>query len=295
MRPKLTALIAALGFALAATVAGAGTTQAPLKDVHWSFEGPFGKYDQRQLQRGYRVYREVCSQCHSLNLIAFHNLGDPGGPYWDPKYKTSNDNAYVKAIASEFKVNDIDPDTGDPIKRTATPADYFPAPYANDIAAKASLGGAPPDMSLLVPARDGGAAYIYSVVTAGIAPNASSAPAYAPTPACVDIPAGKYYNPYVPGDLSSSLKKGCTAAQAPVGGIIAMPPPLTADKVKFDDGTAATVDQEARDVAAFLQWASDPHMEERKQLGLSVMIFLGLFSVILYFSYRAIWRDVDHH
>lgn len=295
MSRKLAAAIALLGIAiggLSAAPALAATTQAPLKDVHWSFEGPFGEYDQAQLQRGFKVYREVCSQCHSLNLIAFHNLGDPGGPFWDPKYPNSNDNPYVKAIAANYKAPDIDTTTGDAIQRPATSADHIPAPYANDTAAKATLGGAPPDMSLLVSARDGGARYIYSLITANIDPAAKQTTGYAATPACLDLPAGKYYDPYFAGDLSSSLKKGCT--QAPVGGIIAMPPPLVAGKVTFDDGTPSTLDQEARDVAAFLQWASDPKMEQRKEMGLAVMIYLVLFSGLLYLSYRRIWRNVGH-
>jgi len=292
MLRKLTALAVALGF-VAAAPALAGTTQAPLKDAHWSFEGPFGQYDQAQLQRGFKVYREVCSQCHSLNLIAFHNLGEPGGPFWSPKFENANDNPYVKAIAAMYKVSDIDPDTGDAVQRAATSADHLPSPYPNDIAAKATLGAAPPDMSLLVSAREGGARYIYSLVTAQIDPTAAAAASYVKsTPACLDVPPGKYYNPYMPGDLSSSLKPGCTGA--PVGGIIAMPPPLTAGKVTFDDGTPSTVDQEAKDVAAFLQWAADPKMEERKHMGLAVMIFLVLFTGLLYGSYRRIWRDVPH-
>lgn len=274
MLRKLTALAVALG-CLAAAPAFAETAP-PLKDVHWSFEGPFGHYDQAQLQRGFKVYREVCSACHSLNLIAFHDLGEPGGPFWDPKYKTSNDNAYVKAIAADYKVPDIDTDTGDPIQRTATSADHIPPPYANDTAAKATLGGAPPDMSLLAKAREGGARYIYSLIVADIQPSASTVTSYAATPAGVTVPAGKYYNPYMPG------------------GIISMPPPLAAGKVTFDDGTPSTVDQQAKDVAAFLQWASDPKMEERKQLGLAVMIFLVIFTGLLYGSYRTIWRDVQH-
>ncbi len=292
MRFTLTALAAALGLAFAAP-AFAATTQAPLKDVHWSFEGPFGQYDQAQLQRGLKVYREVCSQCHSLNLIAFHNLGDPGGPFWEEKYPNPNDNPYVKAFAQMYQVSDTDTTTGDTVKRPGTTADHFPAPYANDIAAKASLGAAPPDMSLLAAAREGGARYIYSLITADIAPNAAQATGYATTPPCIDVPPGKFYNPYFAGDLSTSMKTGCKAA-VPVGGIIAMPPPLTANKVTFDDKTSATVNQEAMDVPAFLQWASDPKMEERKQLGLSVMIFLVVFAGLLYGSYRAIWRDVAH-
>jgi ubiquinol-cytochrome c reductase cytochrome c1 subunit len=279
MLRKFFALSALLGL-FAAGPALAVSSQAPLKHAHWSFSGPFGTYDQAQLQRGFKVYREVCSQCHALNLVAFHDLGGPGGPFWDPKYPNPNDNPYVKQIASEYKVSDIDPDTGDTVQRAATSADHPPAPYPNDIAAKATLGGAPPDMSLVVKAREGGPDYVYSLVTG-----------YAPAPAGLNVPPGKFYNPYLMGDLSTSWKG---SGQAPVGGIIAMPPPLTAGKVTFDDGTPSTLDQEAQDIAAFLTWASDPKMDERKQTGLAVMIYLVVFSGLLYASYRRIWRKVAH-
>jgi ubiquinol-cytochrome c reductase cytochrome c1 subunit len=258
-------ILALAGLLSLVAVAPALADGPDLKHPTWSFSGPFGQYDQEQLQRGFKVYREVCSQCHSLKLIAFHDLGEPGAPFWDPKYPNANDNPYVKAIAASFKVPDIDPDTGDPIQRVATSADSMPPPYANDIAAKATLGGSPPDMSLLAKAREGGPNYIYSIVTG-----------YTQAPAGVVVPAGKYYDPYMPG------------------GIIAMPPPLTAGKVTFDDGKPSTLDQEAQDIAAFLTWASDPHMEQRKQLGLAVMAYLIIFSGLLYASYRRIWRKVEH-
>jgi ubiquinol-cytochrome c reductase cytochrome c1 subunit len=272
------------GLLAMASSALAETTEAPLKDVHWSFDSPLGMYDQAQLQRGYKVYHEVCSSCHSMNLVAFRNLGDPGGPFWSPKYaKNPNDNPVVKAIAKDFKIADIDPDSGDAIKRPGTTADYFPAPFPNDPAARAANGGAlPPDMSLLAAAREGGPRYIYSVVTAD----------GTPPPAGLTVPAGKFYDPEMPGDVSSYYHGN--PHRIPVGGFIAMPPPLTADRVTYDDGTKATLDQEAMDVAAFLQWASDPKMEERKQTGLAVMIFLVLFSGLLWGSYREIWRKVGH-
>ncbi|MEP6966933.1 MAG: cytochrome c1 [Pseudomonadota bacterium] len=276
----------ALILAALACLAGpalAATTEAPPKDIHWSFEGPFGSYDQEQLQRGYKVYREVCASCHSMNMVAFRNLGDPGGPFWNPKYPNPNDNPVVKTLAKDYQVADIDSETGDAIKRPGTSADYFPAPYPNEPAARASNGGArPPDMSLLVKAREGGADYIYSIVI-GDRPNA---------PHGLTVPVGKYYDPYIAGDLSAFWKGD--PAKTPQGGFIAMPPPLTAGKVTFDDGTKATLDQESRDVAAFLQWASDPKLEERNQAGLAVMIFLLLFAGVLYASYRGVWRDVGH-
>jgi ubiquinol-cytochrome c reductase cytochrome c1 subunit len=283
MLRKLTVLAVAFGL-IAAAPALAESTEAPL--LHppggWSFSGPFGKYDQAQLQRGFKVYREVCAQCHSLKLIAFHDLGEPGGPFW-MKGVDSNENPYVKAIAASFKVPDIDTTTGDTIQRTATTADSMPPPYPNDTAAKATLGASPPDMSLLVKAREGGPDYIYSIVLGDTAA----------APPGVALPPGKYYDPYELGDLSSSLKPGYHGAVAE-GGIIAMPPPLTNCKVTFDDGTPCGLDQEAKDVAAFLQWASDPKLEQRKQTGLAVMIYLVLFSGVLYGSYRTIWRNVEH-
>lgn len=261
----------------------AESTQLPPKDVHWSFEGPFGHYDQEQLQRGYKVYHEVCSSCHAMSMVAFRNLGDPGGPFWDPNYKNSNDNPKVKAIAKDFQVADIDTDSGDTIKRPGITADYLPSPFANDAAARAANGGAlPPDMSLLAKAREGGPAYIYSIVTGDTAD----------APHGLDVPPGKYYDPFIAGDMSAYWHGDPN--KVPKGEFIAMPPPLSDDRVTFDDGVKASVNQEAKDVAAFLEWAADPKMEERKQTGVAVMLFLLLFTGILYASYRNVWRKVGH-
>jgi ubiquinol-cytochrome c reductase cytochrome c1 subunit len=280
-RPGAPALALVVALALP-SAALAVTSQAPPKDVHWSFEGPFGRYDQEQLQRGFKVYREVCSSCHSLKMIAFRNLGDPGGPFWDPKYPNPNDNPVVKTIAHDYQISDIDSETGDAPKRPGTSADYFPSPYPNDAAAKGANGGAaPPDMSLLVKAREGGAAYVYSIITGDTAA----------APAGVTLPPGRYYDPYISGDLSPNWHG---RGDPPPGGLIAMPPPLTPGKVAFDDKTPSTVAQEAKDVAAFLQWASDPKMEERKQAGLSVLIFLAVFTALLWGSYRVLWRHIGH-
>ena len=277
------------GLALAAATVLAGsspvlaaTTAKPLLPVEFSFEGPFSGYDQASLQRGFKVYREVCSSCHSLRMIAFRNLGDKGGPFWNPKYPNPNENPVVKSIAKDYQIADIDPDTGDAMKRPGTSADYFPGPYANDIAAKGSNGGAiPPDMSLLARAREGGPHYIYSIVMGDtdVAPPG------------VTLPPGKHYDPYLPGDMGAVYNgKG----PVPVGGLIAMSPPLTDNKVTFDDKTSGKMSQEAKDVASFLEWAADPKMEERKQLGLQVMLFLVVFSGLIYASYRRIWRGVGH-
>ena len=283
MLRKVLALAALIGL-VAAAPALAATTQAPLLEQTWSFNGPFGMYEPGQLQRGLKVYQQVCPACHSINYITFHNLGDPGGPYWNPKYPNSNDNPYVKAIAASWprQAPDINPDTGDPIHRPATSADVLVPPFPNDAAARASNGGAlPPDMSLLVAAREGGPAYVYSVASYN-----------KPTPAGLTPPPGKYYNPYFPGDVSGAWAGDPN--HVPPGGFIGMPPPLTDCKVTFDDGTPCTTAQEAKDVAAFLTWASDPKMNERKQMGVAVLIYLGIFSLLLYFSYRQIWRDEAH-
>lgn len=266
---------------LAAASVQAATTALPPKDVHWSFEGPFGQFDQEQLQRGYKVYHDVCSACHAMNLMSYRNLGQAGGPFYDPAYPNPNDNPYVKAIAKGFQVPDIDQNTGDTIHRPATAADTFVAPFPNEPAARASNGGAlPPDLSLIIKAREDGPQYVYSLLTG-----------YANAPAGLNVPSARYYNPYFPGDLTSNWSG---AGTAPPGGLIAMPLQLTANRVTFDDGTAATPDQEAKDVVAFLAWASEPHQTDRKRLGFAVMIYLVLFSGLLYASYRRIWRNVAH-
>ena len=271
-----------LGLALAAGSVLAATSEKEPKAVTWGFEGPFGKFDQEQLQRGFKVYHDVCAACHSMNQIHYYDLGITGGPFWQEKYKTPYDNAYVKALAAEVKVADIDPDTGDKVDRPGAPADKLKAPFANEPAARASNGGAlPPDLSLIVKAREGGPRYIYSLLTG-----------YERAPAGLDVPAGKSYNPYMAGDLGAFWHGDKKAV--PEGGFIAMPLQLTADRVTFDDGTKATPDQEAKDVVAYLVWAAEPHQIERKQMGLAVLLYLLIFAGIVYASYRAIWRKVDH-
>jgi ubiquinol-cytochrome c reductase cytochrome c1 subunit len=284
MLRKLSVIAAAVGL-LTAGVAGpalahGGAKEA--KDVHWSFEGPFGKFDQAQLQRGYKVYREVCSACHSMKMVAFRNLGDKGAPFYNEKYPNSNDNPWVKAIAKDYEVADIDSETGDAIKRPATSADRFPSPFANEAAARASNGGAlPPDMSLLAKAREEGPAHIYSIVTG-----------YEAAPTGLKIPIGGHYNPYYPGDMTSSWSGN--PEHVPAGGFIAMAPPLKAGLVTFDDGTKSTLDQEAKDVSAFLMWAAEPKLEERKQTGFAVLIYLVLLSGLLFASYKTVWKNESH-
>jgi ubiquinol-cytochrome c reductase cytochrome c1 subunit len=280
LRKAVFAAVVSAMLGLAAPVLAATSALEP-KDVHWGFEGPFGTFDTEQLQRGYKVYHDVCSACHSMNMMHYFNLGQPGGPFFDERYKNPIDNPRVKALAAEVKVPDIDPDTGDTIQRPATPADTFKAPFPNEPAARASNGGAlPPDLSLIVTARDGGAQYVYSLLTG-----------YVPAPAGLTVPPGKAYNPFFPGDLTSYWH-----GQGPVpkGGFISMPFQLTPDRVTFDDGYHATTNQEAWDVVAFLTWASEPHQVARKQMGFSVLIYLLIMAGVVYASYRQVWRRVDH-
>lgn len=274
-------ILAAFGLAFVAGPALASAGPKAPRDASWSFEGPFGTFDQAQVQRGYKVYREVCAACHSMSLLSFRNLGQKSGPFYDDKYPNPNDNPYVKSIAKDYQVNDIDSETGDVVQRTATSADTFPSPFANEAAARASNGGAlPPDLSVMIKARPQGAQYVYSILTGYHAP-----------PAGLEVPPNQYYNPYMPGDVSAFYKgKG----HVPVGGFIAMAPPLEADKVSFDDGTKSTVDQQAKDVVAFLAWASEPKQTERKQFGVAAMIYLLIFAGLLWVSYRRIWRNVAH-
>jgi ubiquinol-cytochrome c reductase cytochrome c1 subunit len=235
------------------------------KEVKFSFDGPFGTYDREQLQRGFQVYKEVCSACHSMKLVAFRDLEDLG--FTKPE---------VKAIAKQWAVEvpSINPDTGEPATRKAIPSDYFPSPYANETAARAANNNAlPPDMSLLAKAREGGAHYIHSIITG-----------YQPQPADLlkrfpdaKTPTGLHYNPYF-----ANLN-------------IAMPPPLVADgQVTYTDGTKPTVDQMATDVSAFLMWAAEPKHENRHRWGIVVLIYLLIATGLAYGAYRNIWRDQKH-
>ncbi len=271
------------GLLLSATAASAKTKALEAEHPGFSFEGPLGKFDQSALQRGFKVYSEVCSACHAMNLMSYRNLAQPSGPFFSAKFPNPNDSPYVKAIAGDVKVPDIDPDTGDTVQRPATPADHFRSPFPNEAAARAANGGAyPPDLSVIAKAREDGPNYIYSLL--------SGYPATPPKG--LTVPSGKYYNPYFPGDLSSFWSG--PKDKVPKGGFIAMPFQLTPNRVTFDDGTKATTQQEAHDVTTFLDWASDPKQEERKQTGLAVMIYLLVFAGVVYGSYRAIWRNVAH-
>ncbi|MEO6255527.1 MAG: cytochrome c1 [Sphingomicrobium sp.] len=225
-------------------------------------DGPFGKFDRRQLQRGFQVYKEVCSACHSMKLVAFRDLHDLG-----------YNEAEVKAIANQWatEVPSINPDTGEEATRKAVPSDHFPSPYANETAARAANNNAlPPDLSLITKAREGGAAYVHSLLT-GYQPQPAKLLKEFPT---AKTPEGLHYNPYF-----ANLN-------------LAMPPPLTSDgQITYADGTKPTVDQVATDVAAFLVWTAEPKLENRYRAGIAVVIFLLFGTVLAYLAYKQIWAE----
>lgn len=268
MPSRLRTLAAVAGFTLMSGAAfAAGGPKIPFKQPEggWSFDGPLGTYDRSALQRGYQVYKQICAACHAMELIRFRNLGEPGGPEFPVEQ--------VEAMAAEALIPvpfDEDGNTTDenglPITRAGLPADAFPKPFANENAARAANGGAyPPDLSVINKARHGGADYIYSLLMG-----------YADPPEGTEMQPGMYYNKYMSGNQ------------------IAMAPPLIEGILEYQDGTEATEAQMAADVSHFLQWAGDPKMEIRKDLGLKVMIYLGIFAILMYLVYRRVWRDVEH-
>ena len=263
---RLVAILVGLGFAFIALYsfvlgAYAAMTEEPAghlpyeepRDIAFSFDGPFGKWDIQQLQRGFKVYDEVCAACHSLKYVAFRDLEQIG-----------YDEGQVKAFAASKQVPGIDPNTGE--------ADYFPSPYPNNVAAAAANNNAiPPDLSLMTKARGDGTNYVASLLAGYAEPTAELLehhPEAAPGP-------GLYHNPYFP-NLN-----------------LAMAPPLTtAGQVTYDDGTEATVEQMSQDVAAFLTWTAEPRLVERKQTGWPVLIFLLFATVLAYLSKKQIWAAV---
>lgn len=281
MKKTLVLIAAVAGLSLAAQPALAAGEKHTPRSGGFSFEGPFGTFDQGQLQRGYKVYREVCASCHSMDLMHFRTLAEPGGPFYESGQASPAENRFVKALAKEAQIGDIDTETGEPLMRDGTPADRFPNPYPNPTAAAAANGGAaPPDLSVMAKARHDGANYIYSLLTG-----------YAAVPQGLQMRPGQNYNKYMSGDLTPFMPEG---AEVPPGGFIAMANPLSTGQVTYDDETVASVDQMAKDVAAYIAWASDPKQVQRKQAGLGVMIFLFLFAGITYLSYRRIWKGVAH-
>ena len=280
MKKTLVLIAAAVGLAMASPAMAAGGAKHP-RSGGYTFDGPFGSFDQGQLQRGYKVYREVCASCHGMDMLHFRTLAEPGGPFYDAHQANPAANRFVKALAAEIQIADIDSETGEAIMRDGIAADRFPHPYPNATAAAAGNGGAvPPDLSVITKARHGGADYIYSLLTG-----------YTDAPAGLQIRDGQHYNPYMPGDMTPFWTG---QGHVPEGGFIAMPPPLSDGQVTYDDGSAQTVDQYAKDVSAFLAWASEPKQVQRKQAGVGVMIFLFLFAGVTYMSYRQIWKGVGH-
>lgn len=267
---------AALGVAFAA-----GEAEHP-EDYPFSFESPVGSYDMGAVQRGFQVYSQVCATCHAMEHLAYRHLGEQGGPF--AVYRVRNhesgeeelhvgkpehggsfvdvtDNPYLRAIAQAVTVNDTDPNSGQPIERPGRISDHFRAPFPNEPAARSANGGAyPPDLSVITSARHGGADYIRSLLI-GYSGESEGA---------------LYLNRYF------------------VGGKIAMPPPLAEGAVAYADGTPTTTEQYATDVASFLQWAADPHMEQRKRTGLIVLAFLLALSSLLYLAYKQVWRGESH-
>lgn len=278
---KLRSVLKAIaGLVLAASLGGNAiaadeeTPHYPLKHpkhVHWSFAGPFGHWDVPQLQRGLQVYLEVCAACHSLDYVAFRNLEAIG---YTP--------AEVKAFAETYEIEDGPNSEGDMYERPGFPSDRFPSPFPNEEAAAfANNGAAPPDFSLLAKARapirgfptfifdaftlyaENGPDYIYSLLTG-----------YEEAPAGTEVPEGAYYNPYFIN-----------------GSALAMAPPLDDGLVTYEDGSPETVDQYSKDISAFMMWAAEPHLVERKSMGFKVLIFLAIFAMLLYLTKKRIWAD----
>ncbi|NBB51274.1 cytochrome c1 [Rhizobium sp. CRIBSB] len=244
------------------------------KQMDWSFAGPFGKYDKAQLQRGLKVYTEVCSACHSMNLVAFRTLEDLG-----------YSEAQVKAFAANYEVTDGPNADGEMFTRKAVPSDHFPSPFPNKEAAAAANGGAaPPDFSLIAKARgvtrgfptfvfdiftqyqQGGPDYIHALLTG-----------YQDPPEGVEVAEGTHFNPYF------------IAGQA-----LAMAAPLSDGQVTYDDGSPETLEQYSTDVSAFLMWAAEPHLEDRKRMGFMVMVFLAIFTALIYLTKKSVYANKEH-
>jgi ubiquinol-cytochrome c reductase cytochrome c1 subunit len=254
-----------------------GTPHFPIhkpEQAEWSFSGPFGHYDKGQLQRGLKVYTEVCSACHSMNLVAFRTLGGLG-----------YSEAQVKTFAANYEVQDGPNADGEMFTRKAVPSDYFPSPYPNtEAAAAANNGAAPPDFSLIAKARgiergfptfifdmftqyqEGGPDYIHALLNG-----------YQEPPAGAEVAEGTHYNPYFANASALAMAK-----------------PLSDDQVTYDDGAPQTVEQYSRDVAAFLMWAAEPHLEDRKRTGFMVMVFLLIFTGLIYLTKKSVYANKEH-
>ena len=248
-------LVAAFVLALAAqTGVSLATHDEPsIPRQSWSFNGPLGKYDRAQLQRGFRIYKEVCSNCHSMRLLSYRNLGEAGGPQFSK--------SAVESLAGQVQVTDGPNEKGEMYQRPARPSDRFRSPFANDELARMANGGAlPPDLSVMAKARSNGPDYIHALLTG-----------YHEAPADMKITPGMHYNVTFPGHQ------------------IAMPPPLSDGMISYTDGTKPTLDNYAKDVSAYLMWAAEPKLEERHKLGALMMVFLLAFAVIMFLAKRVVW------
>ena len=268
MRKLIIAAVAAFTFGMGTAHAAGGEYHPELKNPTWSFEGVFGQYDKKQLRRGFQIYNEVCSSCHGLRLVAYRNLMDIGFTEEE-----------VKEIAGEKEVrvahNDIGEelnDDGEFFTRPAKPSDRFVSPYPNDAAAIDANSALPPDLSLMAKARMGGPEYIYSFLMG----YAEEIPAEVSSQKGFTENEDKNFNLYFPGYYNS------------------MPPQITEELVEYEDGTPMTAEQHAEDIAAFLNWAAEPELDERKSMGLKVMLFLLVLTAMLYALKRKIWANVKH-
>ena len=223
----------------------------------WSFKGLFGKFDRGALQRGYQVYTEVCSSCHSMKYLSYRNLAEKGGPEFSI--------AEAKAIAASFEVTDGPNDDGEMFTRPGKLSDKFVMPYDNVKAAQAANGGAyPPDMSVLVKARGGGVDYIYSLLQG-----------YEDPPVGMSLDDGVYYNKYMYGNKIKMANQLCDGL------------------VEYGDGTTASVEQMSKDVTTFLMWAAEPHLESRHQMGFKAIVYLIILTILVYFSMKKIWSRIE--
>ena len=256
-RPYFKPFLALLAFFIISFTNGNSAEKVKLLKQDWSFKGITGKFDRAALQRGYQVYTEVCASCHSMRLLSYRNLGEEGGPEFSVEQ--------VKAIAANFEIEDGPNEEGEMFMRPGRPSDKFASPYPNIQAATAANGGAyPPDMSVLVKSRKGGADYIYSVLMG-----------YEDPPADFKLDEGVYYNKYMEG------KK------------IKMSNPLSEGIVTYADGTKATEIQMAKDITTFLTWSAEPHLEARHKTGVRVIIFLIILTVLVYLSMQRLWSRIN--
>ena len=273
MRTLALAVVAAFALGHATPSLAIETADKPDRQS-WSFAGPFGTYDRAQLQRGFKVYREVCGACHGLKLVAFRTLASPGGPDFTE--------AQAKAVAGEYRITDGPNDRGEMFERPGILSDYILSPDPNEQAARARMNGAlPPDLSVIAKARsyevgfpgfifdafkqyqEAGVDYVYGYLTG-----------YENPPAGVTLSDTQFWNKVYPGNRT------------------AMQPPMQKDQIEYPDGTPQTVEQYAKDVAAFLMWAAEPHLEARKRIGFQVMIFLLVFAGLMYFTKKKVWSAV---